>query len=368
MTTPPQVPASSPVSKRLRILLVDDSPLVRLLLQRILADVPDMEVVGIATNGREGLQRVEELQPDVVITDIEMPVMDGLEFTRQLMVRFPRPVLVVSSVATDRTSERVFSVLQAGAVDVFPKPAGGFHPGSKEAQELVQCLRIVAGVRIFPRTTSASLPPAAKETTNRVPIRNGLSRPLGPIRIVAIGASTGGPQAINTVLSRLPASFPVPLICVQHIGAGFLPGMLSWLAEQTPLPVGIAKSSEKPQTGRVYFAPTGSHLEVDTQGRFQLTDSEPFEGHRPSVNVTFSSLADRFGAACVAILLTGMGRDGAAGIAAVSAHGGWTIAQDEATCAVFGMPRAAIETGQVRQVLPLDSIASTLTETLAKPP
>src|SRR5262249_55562335 len=149
-------------------------PLVRLLLQRILAAVPDMEVVGVATNGLEGLKMVEELQPDVVSTDLEMPVMDGLEFTRQLMVRFPRPVLVVSSVVADRTSEGAFSVLQAGAVDVFPKPSGGFHPGSKEARELVQRLRIVAGVRIFPRTAPTPSPATVSHTATD-PVTNGPS-------------------------------------------------------------------------------------------------------------------------------------------------------------------------------------------------
>jgi two-component system chemotaxis response regulator CheB len=185
-------------------------------------------------------------------------------------------------------------------------------------------------------------------------------RPRASVRIVAIGASTGGPQALREILSHLPAGFPVPVVCVQHIGTGFLAEMVAWLAEVSHLSVRQAAQGEVPQGGVVYFAPEDAHLELDGEGRFDLSPAPPCDGHRPSITVTLRAVARRFGAGTVGVLLSGMGRDGAEGMADIAAAGGVTIAQDEASSVVYGMPREAVALGAAQQVLPLEQIAPAL--------
>lgn len=333
----------------IRVLLVDDSPIALHILQRLLSRSPDIQVVGTAGNGREALDLLPALNPDVVCVDLHMPVMDGLEFTREAMSKYPRPILVVS-VSVESDSPNVFRLLEAGAVDVYPKPRAILDADDERlSREFASKIRIVAGVHVFRRTE-----PAARVAP---PV---LLPPHAAVRIVAIGASTGGPQALREILCHLPAGFTAPVVCVQHIGGDFLSEMVTWLGETSSLPVHKATHGAVPQAGVVYFAPADTHLEFDSRGRFTLSDKPPCDGHRPSATVTMRAAARQFGAGAVGVLLTGMGRDGAEGMVDIAAAGGFTIAQNEASSVVFGMPKVAVELGAVQQVLPLEQIAPAL--------
>lgn len=333
----------------IRVLLVDDSPIALHILQRLLTDSPDIQVVGTAANGSEALDLLSALNPDVICTDLHMPVMDGLELTRTVMNKHPRPILVVS-VSVEPGSPNVFRLLEAGAVDVYSKPRAILDADhDKLSRELASKIRILAGVHVFRRAG------AAMQASPPLPLL-----PRIPVRVVVIGASTGGPQALRDIISRLPVGFPAPVVCVQHIGEGFLSEMVAWLAEASPLPVRKAVPGETPQAGVVYFAPEDGHLELDDGGRFNFSQAPPCNGHRPSISVTLRAAARHFGAAAVGVLLTGMGRDGADGMVDIAAAGGFTIAQDEGSSVVYGMPREAVALGGVRQVLALEQIAPAL--------
>lgn len=337
----------------IRVLLVDDSPIVLHVLQNLLSRAPEIRVVGTAANGREALNLVPALNPDVICTDLHMPVMDGLEFTREVISKYPRPILVVS-VSVEADSPNIFKLLEAGAVDVFLKPLGILGADmDKLAEDLASRIRILSGVKVLRRNTAAKSP--APFAASRIS-----ARPQAPLRIVVIGASTGGPQALREILSGLPSTFPLPVVCIQHIGSSFLSGMLAWLDEACQLKVRMARQGETPQSGMIYFAPEDAHLEFDSSGRFVLSTAPLFDGHRPSITLAMRAVARCFGAGAVGVLLTGMGRDGADGMANIAAAGGITIAQDEASCVVYGMPKEAVALGGVRYILPVGQIAPEL--------
>ncbi|TAN51995.1 MAG: chemotaxis-specific protein-glutamate methyltransferase CheB [Rhodospirillales bacterium] len=334
----------------IRVLLVDDSPIARHILQRLLSRSPDIQVAGTAGNGKEALDLLTAVNPDVICTDLHMPVMDGLELIRAVMAKQPLPVLVVS-VSVEPDSPNVFRLLEAGAVDIYPKPRAIIEADQEKlARDIASKIRILAGVHVFRRSVSPLRPAPPPPTLP----------PHGPVRMVVVGASTGGPQALREILSHLPAGFPVPVVCVQHIGRDFLSEMVAWMAEVCSLPVRKAAPGTVPEAGNIYFAPEDAHLEIDGNGRFQLSEAPPCDGHRPSVTVTLRSAAQRFGDGTVGVLLTGMGRDGADGMSGIARAGGVTIAQDEATSVVYGMPKEAVALGAVQHILPLEQIAPAL--------
>ena len=336
----------------IRVLLVDDSPIVLNILQRLLSSSPEIQVVGTAANGREALSLLPSLNPDVICTDLHMPVMNGLELTREVMSRYPRPILVVS-VSVEEDSPNAFKLLEAGAVDIFPKPQVVQSQDFRAAaDELARRIRILSGVKVFRRNNSLNA------AALNAPIVSG--KPSSPLRIVVIGASTGGPQALRDILSQLPADFPLPIVCIQHIGSNFLSGMVTWLADVCPLSVRKASHGETPLPGTVYFAPEDSQLELDDKGHFLISTAGPVDGHRPAITVTMRAVARRYGSGAVGVLLTGMGRDGAAGMAAIATAGGLTLAQDEASSVVYGMPKEAVALGAVQYQLPLEQIAPAL--------
>lgn len=350
-------------SAPIRVFIVEDSLVALTILKRILASSSDVEVVGTAPNGVEALAQIPAAQPQVICTDLHMPKMGGLELTRRIMSDYPRPILVISaSVDAQENASNVFELLKAGALDVFPKPSiNSLADYEQIKQDLTNRIKVLAGVKVFTRHTF-KLERESKPKSK--PVDHG---PLSGFRtqhripkVLAIGASTGGPQALHTILKQLPADFPAPILCVQHISEGFLKGLTDWLAAECSLPVAIAQAGEYPKPGTIYFAPEQQHLHLDAQRRFVTNSTPPVSGHRPSVTVLFESVAASYSQASVGILLTGMGRDGATGLQAIAQAGGLTIAQDERTCIVFGMPKEAIALGAAQHILPIHEIAPML--------
>ena len=341
----------------IRVLLVDDSLITLAILKRILASAAGIQVVGTATNGKEALELIPLLHPDVICTDLHMPVMDGLEFTRAVMERFPCPILVLSVSVQKEQTTNIFQLLEAGAIEVMAKPRGREVAGYElDALELISKIKILAGVVVIRRLWREPYPMAmAAPSKNNLPAIEA-----APPTIIGIGASTGGPQAFQEILSHLPGDFPAPLVCVQHISEGFMQGMAEWLAHKCQLKIVIATTGIRPQPGTVYFPREGTHLLLDSQGRLECSNAPPYDGHRPSISATFNSLARLYGKGAAGVLLTGMGRDGVDGMRAIAETGGVTIAQDEESSIIFGMPKEAIAAHAARYVLPLPKIAPAL--------
>lgn len=379
--------------KPIRVLLVEDSPVALIILKRILNSSPEIEIVGTARTGKEALELIPKVQPEVICTDLYMPQMDGLELTREVMATCPRPILVISASVQEEDSQNVFRLLEAGAVDIFPKPCAN-QSSDYEAtrQALIGKIKVLSGVAVFTRhrrptatgvgklasrsevgdrrrkgEPMCSSTPEAQQGSRKEVFSAKTQSPLSTphvVKAIAIGASTGGPQALHTILSQLPATLPIPVICVQHISEGFLQGLVDWLTCECSMPVKIANAGEFPKVGTIYFPPESRHLELDIQGRFVYSSLPPVSGHRPSVTVTFKSVANFYGRAAAGVLLTGMGRDGADGLLAIAQAGGLTIAQDEASCVVFGMPKEAIALGAAQHILPANEIAPLLLKKL----
>lgn len=350
----------------IRVLVVEDSPIAMAILKRILMSTPEINVVGTAKTGKEALELIPNVDPDVICTDLYMPQMNGLEFITEVMATYPKPILVISASVQEEDRQNVFQLLKAGAVDVFPKPRAGLASHYEQArQELITKIKVLSGVSVFTQRRKEPLLTVPATPTTAFPSKS-ISKPswerLGTanVKVLAIGASTGGPQALHTILTQLPANFPVPVICVQHISEGFLQGLVDWLGHNCVLRVKIATNGERPLPGTIYFPAEAQHLELDRLGRFSHSTALPVSGHRPSVTVMFNSVANYYGRSTMAVLLTGMGRDGADGLLKVSQVGGVTVAQDERTCVVFGMPKEAIALGAAKYILPLPEIAPTI--------
>lgn len=346
----------------IRVLIVEDSAIFQTVLKNIFKTSPDIEVVGTASSGIEGLALIPQLDPNVICTDFHMPTMDGLEFTKQVMVQYPRPILVISISVQTEQRHRIFELLEAGAVDIFPKPRSSVDPDAQINQlRLINKIKILAGVKVFKKRTPQAIP---KSEFSPNTLQSTSLNATSKIKMVAIGTSTGGPQALQIIFARLPANFSVPIVCVQHISHGFLDGLIQWLSLTSGLPIETARPGITPQPGTIYFPPETKHLELNSQGQFVCSGSPPLAGHRPAVDVTFKSVAQVYGRNAIAVLLTGMGKDGAAGMQMIHQAGGLTIAQDQETSVIFGMPKEAIELGVVKHTLPLSEITPFVIEKL----
>jgi two-component system, chemotaxis family, protein-glutamate methylesterase/glutaminase len=341
---------------RVRVLVVDDSALMRKLIPIILERDPDIEVVGTAMDGAFALRKIAELHPDVVTLDLEMPRMDGIETLRMIMRSAPLPVIVFSTHSKEGAYS-TFKALALGAIDFVAKPrdaaAGNLNPVAYQLIEKIKVAKRAGGPKTLPKP---AVEPAHLQ-------KKGSRIALPPSRIIAIGISTGGPNALQYVLAQIPADIPATFVVVQHMPEGFTEMFARRLDECCALDVQEAKSGDLLIAGRVLICPGNRHVMVRRMPRGEmaiLSDSPPINGHRPSADVLFHSVAQEFGLTAVGIIMTGMGEDGAEGIGAIKAAGGMTIAQSEETCVVAGMPRAAIVKGYVNKVISLDGLAAYL--------
>jgi two-component system chemotaxis response regulator CheB len=333
----------------IRVLVAEDSATVRELLVQILCGDPEMEVIGEAKNGVEAVAMTKRLRPDVVTMDIRMPLLDGFEATKQIMVEVPTPIVIVSASVEPRDVEVSMHALRVGALAAIGKPEGPASGDFAEAaRRFLNTVKAMAQVRVVRRwgDRKAPPPPAA--------VRPELSRRA---RLVAIAASTGGPAALAQVLSQLPGDFPAPVLVVQHISLGFLAGFASWLNTHVSLRVKVAESGEPPAAHTIYLPPDDRHLGLAARNVLLLSDAAPVGGFRPSASFLFESTARAYGAATLAVVLTGMGQDGLDGLRVVHQAGGQVLAQDEETSVVFGMPGAAVRAGLADAVVPIKEIA-----------
>ena len=343
------------MTERIRVLVVDDSALMRKLIPAILARDSSIEVVGTAMDGAFALKKIEELQPDVVTLDLEMPRMDGMETLRLIMRRAPLPVILFST----HSKEGGYATLKAlalGAVDFVTKPKDAAAGRLEEIAD-----QLIAKIKVAKRAAGRRLPPAIVDDQ---PVqKKGIRAPLPPRRVIAIGISTGGPNALQYVLTQIPADFQSTIVIVQHMPEGFTEMFAKRLDECCALEVHEARSGDLLLAGRVLICPGNRHMMVRRMPRGDmavLSDGPPVNGHRPSADVLFHSVAQEFGLTAVGVLMTGMGDDGAEGLGAIKAAGGMTIAQSEDTCVVSGMPRAAILKGYANKIIPLDGLATFL--------
>ena len=336
-----------------RVLIVEDSPVMQQLLADLIRRDPELEVAGIAGDPYEARELVKSLRPDVLTLDVEMPRMDGLTFLERLMRLHPLPVVMVSSL-TERDAEASLRALELGAVDVIAKPKASGSQGLTEfALTIADSLRAAARADLG-RHSAQARPRAAPRLLDGPSDRSALEG-----RLIAIGASTGGTEAIREVLSELPKDVP-PIVIVQHMPEMFTRMFAKRLDEQCRISVSEAKDRERLQPGCAYVAPGNWHMAVRRSGRgfeSRVEQSAPVNRHRPSVDVLFDSVAECAGEGATAVILTGMGGDGALGMRRIKSAGGHTLAQDEASCVVFGMPRSAIELGCVDKVAPLGGLA-----------
>ena len=349
-------------AKKIKVMVVDDSAVVRKVLTQLIDAEPDMEVCGTAPDPYSARDKLVALKPDVMTLDIEMPRMDGITFLKKVMQHFPIPTIIVSSV-TKQGCETSMKALEIGAVNVIPKPSEAYSIESIEPQ-LLQAIRAAALARIS--KTPASSADTAKSTA--VPEAAKISSITTTNKIIAIGSSTGGTEALKEVLLRMPSNSP-GMVCVQHMPAGFTKAFADRLNNSCPVEVREAKDGDSVQTGLALIAPGDFHMVLRRDGAryvVRLKKGPQVWHQRPAVDVLFKSVAEYAGNNVCGVILTGMGKDGAKGFELMKAAGSINIAQDEKTCVVYGMPKAAFETGCVDYVVPLLDIPNKIVEVVTK--
>jgi two-component system chemotaxis response regulator CheB len=357
---------SNPALKKFRVLVVDDSAFMRKVLEEIFNADPQLQVVGHAKDGREAIALAESLKPDVITMDLNMPHMDGLQATAQIMTSNPRPVVIVSSESKEG-ADSTLKALELGAIEFVTKPSSGIDLDMQSVREdLLRKVRMAAKVRVV-RTASTlakqvqSAGSAALSPTKiiQTPPPSAPPQASGDLRfpVVVLAASTGGPATVMRLAPGFTRDFPAAVFLVQHMPAAFTTQYALQLAEFTSIRVKEAEASEAVQPGTLYICPGGQHLRVTPMGRIQLDSvTGRIDGYLPNIDVTMESVAAFAGALSIGVVLTGMGSDGARGSKAIKSAGGLVIAQDEASSVIFGMPAEAIKTGAVEQVLNIDDI------------
>jgi two-component system chemotaxis response regulator CheB len=345
----------------IRVLIVEDSPVEQELLTHILNADPQITVVGVAADGEMALAAVERLKPDVITMDIHMPRLNGFDTTRRIMESTPVPIIIVTSDYNTTDSGKSFDAMEAGALAIIRKPAGLGHPDyGADAASLVRIVKMMSEIKVVKRWPrpgrEVKVPSAPPAQPGVVPQK---------INVVAVGASTGGPAVLQKIFTVLPKDFSVPVLVVQHMATGFMASFVRWLTTTTGFPAHIAIQGEYIAPGHAYFAPDGYHMLVGKDQRIFLSGEEPENSLRPAVSRLFRSVAETFGSHAVGVLLTGMGRDGAADLKLLRNKGAVTVVQDRETSIVFGMPGEAVKIDAADYILAPEDIARLLTGLVA---
>ncbi|MEO5336283.1 MAG: chemotaxis-specific protein-glutamate methyltransferase CheB [Magnetospirillum sp. WYHS-4] len=340
--------------KKIRVLIVEDSPVVRELLLYIIGSDARFEVVAAVGSAEEALQGLDRFAPDVISLDIRLPGMNGLDATLEIMATHPMPIVVVSASVQDDELNIAMNALRAGALTVVEKPVGVTSDAYRAlADQLCNQLAIMSQVRVVKQARRRNLNFGSAERMEAMPAPSWETvRP----KMLGLVASTGGPNALSRVLNGLPRDFPLPILIVQHMTAGFVDGFVQWLSQVTPFPAHMAGDGMLPRPASLYLPPADHHLEIKG-GRLYLNTAPPVVAQRPSGTVLFKSMARDLKEAGIGVLLTGMGADGAEGMLEMRRSGAYTLAEDESTTVIYGMPGEAVRMGAVRESLPLDAIA-----------
>jgi len=348
----------------IKVLVTEDSSVIRSYLEQVLNNDPELTVVGTACNGLEAVEKAAELKPDVITMDIHMPGMDGFEATRKIMETNPVPIVICSASWDPTEVSKTFRSMEAGAVAALEKPRGFSHTDSDDSlRQLIDTVKAMSSVKVVRRWARLR----KKETViTSHHVHTGHKKRSGrkTYKIVAVGSSTGGPLALQSLLSNIDRDFPVPIVIVQHIAPGFLTGLADWLGKTTKYDVKIAENNENILPRKAYLAPDRFHMLITKDFKVKLISGESRDRLCPSVAHLFKSIGDEFGMSGVGVLLTGMGRDGAAELKEMHDKGALTFAQDEDSCIVFGMPGEAVALGAADKVLPCPDIAEELNKML----
>lgn len=342
-----------------KVLVVENSPIMSKVLTDVLSSDPQLVVVGVADNGKDAVEKAAKLKPDIITMDIHMPIMDGAEATKQIMAYTPTPILVVSASSIKNRMNKVFKAISYGALDVFEKSEMEFIGDKRFGERLINKVKFLSNIKVI-RHPLAKL---EKKAEVKEKVIEAVQKKGGE-KILAMIASTGGPPALLTILKTLPKDFPYGIVIVQHITSGFVEGMVSWLDAECKITVKCAEELEEIEPGIAYVAPCDLHMRISSKGEVGLSNEPPFGGHRPSGNILLESVAKAYKKGAVGVVLTGMGSDGAMGMAAIKKAEGKTIAQNEDSCTVFGMPKAAIDLGIIDEILPVERIAGKALELL----
>jgi two-component system chemotaxis response regulator CheB len=339
--------------KAIRLLIVDDSAFMRQLLRDVLSQFPEVRVVDTANNGEQALTKIQQLRPDVVTMDVEMPVMDGLTALGRIMKECPLPVIMVSSL-TQQGADTAMKALELGAIDCVGKPTGGILAINPKTFGLEVAQKVIAASQAHTKTLALRPPvqPLASRPTLRRP----------KLRGVIIGTSTGGPRALQAVLPALPANFPVPILVVQHMPPGFTASLAKRLNEMSAITVREAQEGDRVEPGLALVAPGDYHLMLRRDGTVTLSQERPLWGVRPAVDMTLMSAIPVWGKDTLAVILTGMGHDGSRGVADLKRAGGRCLAEAESTCTIYGMPRTVIEAGHADLVAPIHQVAQSIVD------
>lgn len=354
--------------EKIRVMIVEDSRVVREFLEYLIGADPRLEVIASVGSAEQALRILHDTSPDVISMDIRLPGMNGFEATQRIMAEQPTPIVVVSASVEAEDLKVSMNALRAGALSVIEKPVGRTHVDYEPlAARLCTQLVLMSQVKVVrQRMGTRSGLPGSMAARNADVRRDCSGHHPSSYRMVGLVASTGGPNALQHVLDNLGPDFPLPVLLVQHMTTSFMEGFVSWLAASSPLKVVLAKDGELPRRGRVYVAPADRHLRV--HGTYlRLDDSPPVNAQRPSGTVLFQSLAHSFGPRSIGVLLTGMGEDGAIGLKALQQAGAYTIAEDESTAVVYGMPGVAVRLGAVCESLPLERIGPRLQQLTWQP-